>query len=109
MLNHLGHEIVLASDGDEAIRIYWEHHESGQPFDMAILDLTIPGGMGGAEAGETILEAFPQAKIIVTSGYSTDPILANFREHGFSGGLAKPMQLNDLGKVIDSVRKKGRL
>ena len=77
--------------------------ETGLPFDFVILDLTIPGGMGGKEAIKKILQIDPKAKVIVSSGYSNDPVMANYKEYGFSGVIAKPFQLKNLQKAINSV------
>ena len=100
MLRHLGYQIAFARDGMEALRVYQEARASGQPFDAVIMDLTIPGGMGGKEAVQKLLEADPGARVVVSSGYSTDPVVANFKEHGFCGCLAKPYQMEDLGRVL---------
>jgi PAS domain S-box-containing protein len=102
-LSHLGHDAILVSCGDEALDKYKELLDSGETVDLFIMDLTIPGGMGGAEATQLILEHNPEAKIIVSSGYSTDPIMANFQEYGFSGSIAKPLDLEKLEKTIHSV------
>jgi len=67
------------------------------------MDLTIPGGMGGKEAVKEILAINPEAKILVSSGYSNDPIMANYRKYGFSGAMAKPYQLKELMKIVDQI------
>ena len=100
MLTKLGHEVVLAADGEEAISIYGE---TGKNIDIVIMDLTIPGGMGGKDAVQELLKIDPMAKIIVSSGYSNDPIMANFREHGFCSAIVKPYQLQELSRVIAQV------
>ena len=74
-----------------------------KPFDFVMLDLTVPGGMGGQEAIKKILQINPEAKAIVASGYSNDPVMANYKEYGFSGVIAKPFQLRDLQEVIHSI------
>ncbi len=68
-----------------------------------IVDLTVPGGMGGKELTEALLEADPNARIIVTSGYSTDPVLANYSDYGFRGRIAKPFQMKELREEISRV------
>lgn len=103
MLNALGHQVKTATDGAEALTLYQEALEQGIPFDTVILDLTIPGGMGGKEACTKLLELHPQAKIIVTSGYSNDPVMANYQEYGFVAILAKPFFLQDLKKVLEII------
>ncbi|OGQ85506.1 MAG: hypothetical protein A2512_00595 [Deltaproteobacteria bacterium RIFOXYD12_FULL_56_24] len=97
MLVHLGHAVVLAADGNEAIAIY---KESGESIGLVIMDLTIPGGMGGKEAVQKILHINPNAKVMVSSGYSNDPIMAEFAKYGFCGALVKPYQLKEFEKVI---------
>jgi len=101
-LSTLGHEAVLVVDGEQAINKYQELQDSGTPVDLVIMDLTIPGGMGGQEAAQQLLQLDPKAKIIVASGYSNDPVMANYREYGFYAALAKPFDLAGLRKSIDS-------
>jgi len=99
--------VETADDGAEAIEKYRQAKESGQPFTVVIMDLTIPGGMGGVEATEKLLKYDYDAKVIVSSGYSTDPIMANFREYGFCDVLVKPYTMNKvrdvLGRIIKSI------
>ena len=99
-LSALGHDAVLVKDGATAISTYQEMLESDNPIDLVILDLTIPGGMGGKEAAQKILQLDPEAKLIVASGYSTDPVMAEYREYGFQAAVAKPFTLNELRKAI---------
>lgn len=101
MLIALGHEVVIAEDGAEAIKLYHEGINSGQPINLGIMDLTIPGGMGGRDAIREVLSIDANAKIIVSSGYSNDPIMANYKDYGFCAAIAKPFQLRDLSKVIN--------
>ncbi len=82
-LKTAGYEVELAADGNKAIELYKKAMESSKPFDAVILDLTIRGGMGGKETIKKLLELDPDVKAIVTSGYSNDPVMANFREYGF--------------------------
>lgn len=103
MLEVLGYEVEFAKDGAEAIELYKKAKESTHPFDAIILDLTIPGGMGGKEAVEKLIEIDPEVKAIVSSGYSTDPIMADFRKYGFSDVVAKPYKLNELGEALHKV------
>ena len=102
-LTILGHGAVLVVDGEQAINKYQELQDGGMPVDLVIMDLTIPGGMGGQEASRKLLQIAPEAKIIVASGYSNDPVIANYREHGFCAAIAKPFDLNELRKAIESV------
>jgi PAS domain S-box-containing protein len=103
VLKRLGYEAELARDGAEAIRRYREAAEVGKPFSAVIMDLTIPGGMGGKEAIKRLLEFDPQARAIVSSGYSNDPVMAEFQKHGFRGVVAKPYQIHELAKVLRDV------
>ncbi|MCW5201480.1 MAG: response regulator [Candidatus Electrothrix communis] len=96
----LGHDAVLVKDGAEAISTYQEMQESDGPIDLVILDLTIPGGMGGKETAQKLLQLNPEAKLIVASGYSNDPVMAEYREYGFRAAVAKPFTLKELGKAI---------
>jgi len=100
ILEHLGYTVVLAADGLETLRLYREHREAGTPIDLAIMDLTIPGGMGGKETIRELLVLDPQAKVIVASGYSNDPVMANYREYGFAAMLSKPFDVKDLSAEI---------
>ncbi len=103
MLCELGHDVVLAADGEEAIKLYQESMAIGRPIDLVIMDLTIPGGMGGKEAVKNILSINPDAKVIVSSGYSNDPIMANFKDYNFCSAIEKPFRLQDLSSVIAQI------
>lgn len=74
-----------------------------KPYDVVILDLTVPGGVDGKEAINKLLEIDPEVKAIVSSGYSDDPVLANFQEYGFQGMMPKPFESLSLGKVLFEV------
>jgi CheY-like chemotaxis protein len=100
MLTELGHETMLASDGAEAVRLYEEAAGTAEAVDVIIMDLTIPGGMGGKEAVQKILAIDPAAKVIVSSGYSNDSTLASYQEYGFCGAVRKPYKLDELARVI---------
>ncbi len=104
MLNHLGYEVVCAASGEEALARYGEDG----PFDAVIVDLTVPGGMGGYEMVQKLREVDPQIRAIVSSGYSNDPLMTNYQEHGFCGVIAKPYQMAELGKVLENVIGAGR-
>lgn len=100
MLNSLGYAASGASDGVEAIQLYEKAKALGEPFDLLIMDLTIPGGMGGREAIQRLLGLNPDLKAIVSSGYSNDPILASFEHYGFIGVLEKPYTIRELSRVL---------
>lgn len=103
ILTTLGYKVTTAADGGEAVRLYKEAQEKGMPFDVVIMDLTIPGGVGGREAVKELLEFDQTAKVIVSSGYSYDPIMANFKEYGFSGVILKPYSASELGRKVHQV------
>ena len=103
MLQRMGYQTKLADDGKLAIKFYSEAMKAGTPFDIIILDLTIPGGMGGAETIKGLLQIDPKIKAIVCSGYSSDPIMSDFRKYGFRAALNKPFQIMDLKRVINQV------
>lgn len=103
MLMHLGHKVELSENGEEALKLYREAADSGKKFNLIIMDLTIPGGMGGQAAVQEILNINPAAKVIVSSGYSNDPIMANYQDYGFCAAITKPYQLQALAKVINQV------
>ncbi|MDD3814966.1 MAG: ATP-binding protein, partial [Desulfocapsaceae bacterium] len=97
----LGHEAVLVNDGEEAIKTYLELKIAGTPVDLVILDLTIPAGMGGKETAQILLQQDPGACLIVASGYSNDPVMANYRDFGFQAAVSKPFDLEGLSKAIE--------
>ncbi|HFQ80540.1 MAG TPA: PAS domain S-box protein [Desulfobacterales bacterium] len=103
MLARLGHEVVFSEDGEECLKCYREAMASGRLFDLVIMDLTIPGGMGGLEAAQRVLELDPGARMIVSSGYSNDPVMAKFRDFGFCAAIVKPYQLQELARIISNV------
>ncbi len=106
MLRHMGYEVEFARDGLEAIASYKGARESGTPFDVVIIDLTIPGGMGGKETIRNLTDIDSDVRAIVSSGYSNDPIMSNFRKYGFAGVVTKPYKIEELGEAIWSVRRK---
>jgi PAS domain S-box-containing protein len=103
MLEHLGFEVDFASEGEKALSDYTDAFQQGSPYVATILDLTIPGGMGGKETLRQIKALHPEAAVIVSSGYSNDPVMGRFQEFGFSGVIAKPYNLLDLSKVLSQI------
>jgi CheY-like chemotaxis protein len=89
-LKRYGFEVEFANDGSQAVQLYREHQEAGSPFAAVILDLNIPGGMGGEEAMKQLLDIDPAAKGYVSSGRTDDPVMMNFQTFGFSGTIEKP-------------------
>jgi CheY-like chemotaxis protein len=102
MMKSLGYEVEFASDGHEALAKYKKSLEENVPFDVVIMDLTIPGGMGGKETIQELLDLDPKARAIVSSGYSDDPLIADYQDYGFMGALAKPYRLRELSSTIRS-------
>ena len=105
MLKGLGHTAETASNGNEAIAKYKESIEKKKPFDIIIMDLTIPGGMGGKEAIKHILKINPNAKVIVSSGYSANSSIAKYQELGFKGNIDKPYTIKELKEILQKVLK----
>ncbi len=105
MLESLGYSVDSAAEGTEAIEKYSAAKKNGIPFDVVIMDVTIAGGMGGKEAVKNILTIDPKAKVIAASGYSTDPVIANYSDYGFRGRLVKPFKMKDLKKELDRIMK----
>jgi two-component system, cell cycle sensor histidine kinase and response regulator CckA len=103
LLSHFGYHPSVAHDGEEAIALYLEAAAKNDPFAVVIMDLTIPGGLGGKETIARLREVDPQIKAVVSSGYSTDPIVANFLQYGFSGILTKPYTAKEMSEVIKKV------
>lgn len=97
-----GYEVRSAEDGAVAIEMYREAMEKGHPFDAVVIDLTIPGGMGGEATIKRLSELDPEVRAIVASGYSNDRVMSNFRDYGFRGVIAKPYAVKDL---IDLLRQ----
>jgi len=100
ILKHLGYEVETASDGAEALRVFQNARESGRPFDVVIVDLTVPGGIGGIETLEALKRVDPAVRVVVSSGYSSDPIMADYARHGFCGVVAKPYTVSELNRAI---------
>jgi CheY-like chemotaxis protein len=100
MLVEMGHQVDYAIDGEEAVKKYRDANEEDQDYDVVICDLTIPGGMGGQEAAREILKCNPQARLIVSSGYASDPVMADYMEYGFKGRVVKPYGFEEFQKVV---------
>ncbi len=105
-LTTTGYKVEYAKDGEEAIELYETAIKASEPFDAVVLDLTIRGGMGGKEVVKKLLETNPDVKTIVSSGYSNDPVLANYREYGFSDVFCKASNKpDDLCRILNKVIK----
>ncbi|MBN1758530.1 MAG: PAS domain S-box protein [Chitinispirillaceae bacterium] len=103
LLKMMGYSVTTACDGNEAVTRYREQKEKGEPFDVVILDLTVPAGLGGKETVRRILEIDSDAKAIVSSGYSNDPIMADYTSFGFKAVIAKPYNMQQLHSVVQSL------
>jgi two-component system, cell cycle sensor histidine kinase and response regulator CckA len=98
ILSSFGYVVDFARNGEEAVSLYQDN-----AYDVVILDLTIPGGMGGKETMKELLKVDPHVKVIVSSGYSSDPIMSDFQQYGFRNVMAKPYNIEDLEEVIERV------
>jgi len=103
LLINLGYDVELASDGEEAVRLYQAAMEGGAAFDAVLMDITVPGGMGGKEAIQEILKIDPDVKAIVSSGYAEDPIMSNFKEFGFAGVVPKPYNAEEMSRELHRI------
>ena len=108
LLQRLGFEVEVTRDGAETVQKFEAAHAAGRPFDLVVMDLTVPGGMGGREAIEQLRQIDPGVKAIVSSGYSSDPVLANYRAYGFRGMVAKPYKIDDFTRVLREVMRGSR-
>ncbi|HNP60959.1 MAG TPA: ATP-binding protein [Nitrospirales bacterium] len=100
MLSHCGYEVKMAKDGEEALALYQQAMDSHTPFLLVILDLTVPGKLGGMGTLARLRQLDPQVKALVSSGYSNDPIMANYASHGFVGVITKPYSLIELSNMV---------
>ena len=101
ILQYKGYEVASCADGREAVDLYRSARQCNVPYTAVILDLTIPGGMGGKEAAALILELDPDAVLIVSSGYSNDTVIANYQNYGFSGSISKPFDADTLARELE--------
>lgn len=103
MVALLGYSMTSAPNGTTALDLYKHSMDKNNPFDVVIMDLTVPGEMGGKETIKKLLEIHPKAKVIVASGYTDDHVMANYEDYGFSGRLVKPFQMKDLKNELEIV------
>ncbi|OQX17902.1 MAG: hypothetical protein BWK76_09085 [Desulfobulbaceae bacterium A2] len=106
MLERAGYEVLYAVDGEEALAQYRTGMEISHPIDLVIMDLTIPGGMGGQEAVGKLMALDPAARVIVSSGYANDPVMSRYQDYGFLGCIGKPYEMQSL---LDEVARVLRL
>ncbi len=103
MLTHLGYEVVTCTDGSQAIAAYTKAKKQSQMFDVVLMDLIIPNGVGGADAVHTIRKINPHAKVIANSGHLDHPVMMDYKKFGFTAALEKPYKLEKLQQVIEAV------
>ncbi len=103
ILRRFGLSVDCAVDGTEAVAIYRAALAEGRPHELVIMDLTVPGGMGGLAAMQQLRALDPKVRAIVSSGYSSDPVLANFRAHGFVAVMVKPYEVSELARILREV------
>jgi len=99
-LEPLGYEVTETNDGQQAIAAYERAMQDGRPYDLFISDLTIPGGMGGQETIKRLQAIDPNIRAIVSSGYANDPVMSRHQEYGFCGMIAKPYEIDALGRKV---------
>ncbi len=105
MVNVLGYSHQTVEDGNDAIAKYKEALDANRKFDLVILDLTIPGGLGGEKTLKGLIKLDPDVLAIVSSGYSNKPTMSDYEKYGFKDVIAKPYNISALARVIDRVLK----
>ncbi len=104
-LGFIGYEVECAKDGSEAIEMYTNAREAGKPFDVIIMDLTVPGSMGGEETIKILHSIYPDAKAIVSSGYCNNPIMSDCKKYGFYGVMSKPFEIRSMNELLQKAIK----
>lgn len=105
LLDESGCPCETVDNGEKALELYAKAKDAGAPFELVVLDLTVPGGMGGKATIEKLREIDPDVKAVVMSGYSHDPVMSNYRKYGFKERLVKPFTLQELSAVLQKVFK----
>ena len=100
MLERLGYEVDSVADGREALQAYRTSLETGSLYDIVVMDLTVPGGMGGREAVAELQKVDPKARVVVSSGYANDPVVAQYADYGFCGRIPKPVSIKELADAM---------
>ena len=103
MIGGMGYDTIFSTHGAQAVEIYRESFQSSEPFDLVILDLTVPGGMGGAKTIPELLKINPDAKVLVSSGYSNDPVMSDYQRYGFCGVLEKPYSSDQMAELLNEI------
>ncbi len=108
-LDRLGYEVSDTETALDGVNLYREKLEAGERFDLVILDLTLPGGMGGKEALKRLIEIDPTVNAIVSSGYAMDSTMSRYQDFGFRGVIAKPYEAAELGRIVHETIEAGRV
>lgn len=106
VLRFLEYDGMFAQDGAAVLGLYKQEKEAGVPFDLVILDLSVPKGLGGKDTIALLKAYDPAVKAIVSSGYSDDPVVQDFMRYGFSAKLSKPYKISDLKEILEQLIKK---
>jgi len=106
VLKFLGYDALFAREGGQALELYRQEKAAGAPFDVVILDLSVPDGMGGKETMARLKELDPGVRAIVSSGYTHDPVVVDYAAYGFAGRLAKPYKINDMKNILEELMKR---
>jgi CheY-like chemotaxis protein len=105
LLARAGHDGTLVADGAEAVTAYRQAQAAGNAYDLVIVDMTVPGGMGGKETLGELQKINPAVRVIASSGYSNDPVMANHQAYGFAAVLPKPYDQDSFTRAINQVRR----
>jgi len=108
VLKFLDYDVMFAKDGQAAIDLYTLEKSAGAPFDVVILDLSVPSGLGGRETIVELRKIDPGVKAVISSGYSDDPAVRDFSNHGFDEKLTKPYKIHDLKNMLEQIMNKPR-
>ena len=106
ILQFLNYEVMSAREGIEAVDLYKKEKMAGHPFDMVILDLSIPNGLGGKETIDLLRNFDPAVKAVISSGFTDDPVVKDFSHYGFSERLTKPYNIHEMKNLLEKVIKK---
>ena len=106
VLKFLNYDVMSAKDGLTAIDLYKKEKAAGAPFDIVILDLSVPNGLGGKETIEHLRNFDPAVKAVISSGYTNDPVVQDFSRYGFSERLTKPYNIMEMKNLLENVIKK---
>jgi len=106
VLKFLDYDVMFAKEGSEAIALYRREKAAGAPFDVVILDLSVPYGLGGKETIQELRKIDPRVKSVISSGYVDDPVVQDFSSYGFDERLTKPYKIPDLKNILEQLMKK---